>query len=627
MSKANRPVLQEFSLINSESFFKAVMDQSANLIVITDTKGNIQYVNERFRQLSKYSDEELIGQHTRISKSGEQPPEFYRNMWDLILSGKVFRGQFKNRAKDGSFYWVNTTITPLKDSDGTIKYFLAVSENITYQKVLDERFVIPVEFYKLLLKHLPHTGILITTENDLVSMAEGEVLSLLTVKNRVNAGHKTSDFLQEVGLGEINRHLPLVFKNKKMTTIGIELPHISLRIQLIPMADIDETTDHVMILFHDVSQYVKLLRESQSNQKRLETLFSNAGVGVAIIDKDGFFKKTNQTWNQLAKIENDDEVGKNIKEIVFNGDYLSLVQQMIDLEKGRIKSFRTEMRLQNVKSEPRWIDLSVSSMFDEKENDILFIAMAADIDDAKNAQNQLVERERLLDEMNRSKDKMFSILSHDLRNPFSSLIGFSEHIITNFDDLTPEQIRNFVSIIHNSAENTFALLENLLDWSRAQRGKIEWSPKSLSLDKVVDIAINQVSSAAEKKEIEIDNHVKKSIIAFFDPNMIGTVVRNLVSNAIKFSHRGSRISINAVLEKNRVIVSVVDTGKGIPSENIENIFKVGHIESAYGTENEPGTGLGLNLCKEFVSLNKGEIWVESQEGVGSTFYFSLPIVG
>ncbi len=151
MITPNKPDIQEFSLVNNESFFKAVIDQSANSILVTDTKGYILYANDRFLKLSKYSEKELLGSHTRINKSGEQPPDFYKNMWSQILEGKVFRGQFKNRAKDGSFYWVNTTITPLKDSMGIIKYFLSVSENITYQKILDERFASSIEFYKLLL--------------------------------------------------------------------------------------------------------------------------------------------------------------------------------------------------------------------------------------------------------------------------------------------------------------------------------------------------------------------------------------------------------------------------------------------------------------------------------------------
>ncbi len=456
-------------------------------------------------------------------------------------------------------------------------------------------------------------------------MADGEVLSLITIKNKINVGQKTSTFLNEVGLGELNNHLPLVFKNRKTTTVGIELHHISLRVQLIPFAVDDEAPGHVMILLQDISQYAKLLRESHSTQKRLETLFSNAAVGLAIIDKEGYLKKSNQTWDLLAGIISEADYSKNIKEIVYSVDYLPLIQQMIDLGKGRIKTFRTELRFMDQSKTPRWTDLSLSAMFDEKENDTLFIAIATDINDAKNAQNQLIERERLLDEMNRSKDKMFSILSHDLRNPFSSLIGFSEHIITNFDSLESEQIRNFVSIIHNSAENSFALLENLLDWSRAQRGKIEWQPETLPLEKVVRLAIDQVSTTAEKKEIMILNNINASLVAYFDPNMIGTVIRNLVSNAIKFSHRGSKIVIEAKIENNLIVVSVVDNGKGIPSGNIDKIFSIGHLESEYGTENEPGTGLGLSLCKEFVGINKGQIWVESEEGVGSTFSFTLPL--
>ena len=607
---------------SSTNFYKAVIDQSANLILLSDPSGVIIYVNERFQQLSKYSENELLGHHTRINKSGEQSALFYRNMWKTINDGKVFRGQFKNRAKDGSFYWLETTITPLKDKIGNIIAFLSVSENITYQNILDERYSISIEFYKRLIRHLPHTGIILTTDSDVVSLAEGEVISLLTLKTRLNIGQKSSLFFDEVGLGQLNKDIAQVFKENRLMTRTIEVLNFSFRIQLIPMPNVADTPNHVLVLLQDITEYTNLLRDSMSNQKRLEAMFSNAGAGVAILDRDGFFKQTNGTWDDL--IGHKIVYNLEIRDVVHSGDYLPLMKSMVELENGVIDSYRGEIRVVNKQKEVKWIDLSMTSMFDEKLNQQLMIIIATDIDEAKKSKAALIEREQLLEEMNRTKDKFFSILSHDLRNPFNSLVGFSEYILESFDTLKPQEIKDFVTIMRDSAENTLELLENLLDWSRSQQGKIEWHPKAIDVRKMSEIAIRQVSSASEKKEITIENRIDNAISAFFDPNMISTVIRNIVSNGVKFSNRGSKIIINSVVENDKVVLSFEDFGKGIPPENMEKLFKVGQLESESGTENELGTGLGLILCKEFVEINKGKIWVQSELGKGSTFFFSIP---
>ncbi|MGE5410090.1 MAG: ATP-binding protein, partial [Clostridiales bacterium] len=238
---------------------------------------------------------------------------------------------------------------------------------------------------------------------------------------------------------------------------------------------------------------------------------------------------------------------------------------------------------------------------------------------------EILERNsKELSELNASKDKLFSILAHDLRNPFSSLLGFSEFLSQNIDELSTDEIREFSGRIYSSLKKVLKLVENLLDWSRLQSGKFEFTPSGFDLCELIveAIDVNQVSSA--KKNIKVGFLNNSTVSVYADKNSIATVLRNLLSNAIKFSHHDSRIEVFLKDNSKDVEVSVKDFGLGISKENLEKLFKLDSSYTKQGTDMEKGTGLGLILCKEFVEKNGGKIWVESEIDKGSTFKFTIP---
>jgi signal transduction histidine kinase/ligand-binding sensor domain-containing protein len=242
----------------------------------------------------------------------------------------------------------------------------------------------------------------------------------------------------------------------------------------------------------------------------------------------------------------------------------------------------------------------------------------------KIAHNQLQISENNLKELNATKDKFFSIISHDLKNPFTSVLSISELMANNFSDTDPGDIQTGINKIHQTNKHIFELLENLLTWSKTQRGNITIERVKFNLSKIIETNINILKLAAEKKNIAIDYDSEQELCAVADREMISTVFRNLVNNAIKFTPQGKSIYISSFMNKEHVIVEVRDEGVGIAPEDQARLFRIDDKFKTPGTAGEKGTGLGLIICKEFVEKNGGTITVESSPGNGSIFRFTIP---
>ncbi|MCB2220649.1 MAG: tetratricopeptide repeat-containing sensor histidine kinase [Bacteroidetes bacterium] len=259
-----------------------------------------------------------------------------------------------------------------------------------------------------------------------------------------------------------------------------------------------------------------------------------------------------------------------------------------------------------------------------QQNQKLNIQLSLKNKQVEEQRKNMVSLNAELKDANNTKDKFFSIVAHDLKNPFNSLLMLSRLLLDDYDSFTNEERKQFISQINSSAENTYSLLENLLDWARTQSGKSEIIKEKINLSRLSEEAIKVLQPVARGKKITISSDVPTHLTAFADRNMIATVFLNLVSNAVKFTPQKGTIEVLACEKNNHIEVEINDSGVGISDKNIPKLFKPDEKFYTEGTEKEKGTGLGLILCKEFIEKNEGEIWVESQEGAGSQFCFSLP---
>ena len=270
------------------------------------------------------------------------------------------------------------------------------------------------------------------------------------------------------------------------------------------------------------------------------------------------------------------------------------------------------------------LEVSGSPILDDKGNIWASLVSFQDITERKHAEKALkITGDKLL-QLNLDKDRFISILGHDLKSPFNNILGFSEILTDEINSLNTDEIKEIAGNINKSAKITNKLLEDILMWARTQQGSIPFKPQNLSLSATCRNILEILNPSAYAKNITIYDSYVDNINVYADADMLKTVLLNLVSNAIKFTNSGGKITINAEQNSESVTISVSDNGIGIPAENMAKLFDISEVLTTKGTAGETGTGLGLLLCKEFVGKHGGKIRVESEEGKGSKFIFSLP---
>jgi signal transduction histidine kinase len=336
--------------------------------------------------------------------------------------------------------------------------------------------------------------------------------------------------------------------------------------------------------------------------------------------------------DELKELRKDMKAQRNRLEKIYNKmrtRTIDLFGRMVDLKKAK----RT-ISLQNEQLETQRYEIEHQRQSLEKtykkfrERTIDLFGKMVDLKKAKKTivlQNQELKKQRQkLDEINATKDKFFSIIAHDLKNPIAGFLELTDLLTENYDELSHNESKELISLMNKNSKHLFALLENLLHWSRAQTGNISFSPQLFKLNIAVDETVSLLKMNMESKKVVLINKIPDSLMVKADFNMLNTVLRNLISNAVKFSHPQKTIELGAKETDNHIEVFIKDQGVGVPESDQEKLFSIGHNIARNGTANEKGTGLGLLVCKEFIERHQGEIWLESKENQGTTFYFTLP---
>jgi len=361
----------------------------------------------------------------------------------------------------------------------------------------------------------------------------------------------------------------------------------------------------------------------QKSEEKYHSLVKYSPTGILFIDKNGFIIEVNQAMLDILGSTDENKTKS------FN-----LIEYQPIIDSGMANNLKKCLENNEIISDEclyfsywgKRIYLKYFFVPIKMENGVAthVLANIEDITSRKNVEIKMRESEQKLREVNLAKDKFFSIIAHDIKTPFNAILGFSELLKDDFDNFNNEEIRSFIKNINDAAEITYKLLENLLEWSRMQTGKMSITSENIDLSLVVNETISFLKPTAEKKFIQIHSEINYNTTAYADKNMITTVIRNLISNAIKFSFPNGLIKISAKTIDKFIEINVSDNGIGISPQDSSKIFKLDAYFKKEGTAKEQGTGLGLILCKEFVEKNGGWIWVESESGKGSSFKFTLP---
>ncbi len=362
----------------------------------------------------------------------------------------------------------------------------------------------------------------------------------------------------------------------------------------------------------------------RKSEQKYRSLFNNLDQGMAlhdiILNKSGEaidyrFVEANKSFEEITGLKQADIIGKTVLEVMPG------IEQAWIEKYGQVVATGKSLHYENYSSELKKHYEVVAYRPQVGQ----FAVIISDVTSRRLVEEQIKQKNEELAKLNTEKDKFFSIIAHDLRSPFNAFLGFTKLLDDELSTMTKENTQKIAMTMRKSASNLYNLLENLLEWSRMQQRLVPFTPEKIQLLQVVE-AIKQIAlEPAKIKEIELTFDIPGDISVFGDGNMLQSVIRNLVSNAIKFTPKGGRVSVSAKgTIDNGVEFSVKDTGIGMSPQMVADLFRLDVQTNRKGTENEPSSGLGLLLCKDFVEKHGGKLWVESEEEKGSTFCFTLP---
>jgi PAS domain S-box len=381
-------------------------------------------------------------------------------------------------------------------------------------------------------------------------------------------------------------------------------------------------------LIHSNLERKQDLETLDKEQYLMRTLMDNLPDHIYFKDLESRFIRVNIAQSKFLGLNDCDKaIGKSDYDFFTEAHArMAYDDEQTIIQTGQ--SMTKEERLVLANSPDSWVYATKLPIRNKEGKIIGTFGISREITERKLAEEEIKLKNELLQTINAEKDKFFSILAHDLKGPLSAFLGATQILAEEIQNMSFEEIKEITINMKESASNIYRLLENLLEWSRLKRGLLEFSPENLNVKQLIKTCIEVLKESARKKSIIIDYSFPDDIAVYADSRMMETVIRNLVSNAIKFTPIGGKVTVAAEKKSDQSIeIKIIDSGIGMTPELKGKLFLLNEKTSRKGTEGEPSTGLGLLLCKEFIGKHMGKIWVESEVGKGSVFSFILPGAG
>jgi PAS domain S-box-containing protein len=600
-------------------------------ITITDGAGNIIESNPIAETLLGISNEEQVkrtigGQEWRIIKSDGAPmlPSEFASVRALEQGQQVTNMEMGIVKEDNQTTWLNVSATPIPlegygvaivYNDITLRK-LAERENERKQKLLEDSQRIgkiggwEVNMDTQELKWTQEMYNIHEVDSTFFKPKVDQRFNFYTTETLPLVDKAMRQAIEQGGSYEVDSEIITAKGNRRS-------------VKAIGKVDLKER--RVFGLFQDITERKNTEEELRKVNAYLENLIDYANAPIIVWDAQFRITRFNHAFEFITGNTEAEVLGKSL-EILFPPE---LVENSMGLIRKTLTGERwktVEIQIQHRDKSVRTLLWNSATLFIPDSNvAVATIAQGQDITDRKIAEEALKNSEEKLLELNATKDKFFSIIAHDLKSPFNGILGFSDLLKDEARDMDIDSIVAYANIINSTAKQTFKLLENLLDWARLQQGGFHFESKTLSLNYIIRVGCEDLKYTADQKNITLINGIKNEIIITADERMVDSVIRNLISNAIKFTPKGGKIDVNAIVKNDRVEISVSDTGVGMTRETIDKLFKIETSFTSRGTENEKGSGLGLLLCKDFVEQHGGTICAESVLGKGSKLIFSIPL--
>ncbi len=616
---------REESLQSNEEKFRIITENSADAIFITDQQGKYTYINKAAAEMLGYSSEEIKSKTIADLAPPDKRKEYLEFFKQILSVGKGFT-EIELLKKDGNYISVDLNIVLLPDG-----FVYGSCRDISKRKKALTDLAESFQFNSQIINSIDQ-GVVVYDSNLRYSLWNAFMEKLTGIPALQVLGKKAIEifpFLEEAG----------VIKDIQRTLNGEIIDAIDFSFNLpdskksgwashknVPLRNVNGEITGVIGTVYDITER-KMLEESlKSTNERFVLATTAASISVWEHDFITDIIQIDDNFNKIYGItQNNYQIGINqFNELIHPDDFDIIkfnIEEAIKSDKNMYFEFRiirTDGNIRNISAYGRIVK-------DKTNKPVKFIGVNTDITDIKNAGLAIKENERLLLQLNADKDRFISILSHDLRSPFNNLLGLSDVLNENIRQLGIDEIEKLAEQIKKTTRSAFNLLEDLLMWAKTQQGRIPFNPQLISFRDVCMNILEPLNPLADAKVLTINFSAPDETNIFADIDMIKTVLRNLVSNAIKFTNTGGAINIIAEENSENITISVSDNGIGIAPGDLTKLFNISEVLSTKGTANEKGTGLGLLLCKEFIEKHKGKIWVKSEVGKGSDFIFTLPV--
>ncbi|MDP3148773.1 MAG: PAS domain S-box protein [Ignavibacteria bacterium] len=669
INKMKAKAENEAEKLRGQHAINLILKSAGEGIFGLDLDGNHTFVNPRAAELLGYTAEELIGKHSHslwhhTHPNGEPYEGKDCHIYETLRRGTSHAGEEYFWCKDGTGFPVNFSTTPMLEGTkvvGAVVTFRDITE--TKRAELEHKIIYEINHGVTTTANLDELLKLIHESLKRVLYAENIFIALHDpITGLFNFPYFVDKFdptPEPVAIGKsctalvfdtgkpllltqdlfdllVSRNEVELVGTNSPSWVGVPLKTPSKTIGVLVLQHYEEeniyTERDVKFLESVGSQIAIVIERKQaeitlSNERMLlRTIIDLIPDAIYVKDINGRKTLANPKEVLLSGLSSEKDVlGKtDIELFPERKEHGSEDEDQSVLQEGK-SILDIEGELVDKNGEVRWL-LGLKVPLRNAEGQIIgIVGLNHDITERKRAEEEIIKSNKQLSKTVAEKDKFFSIIAHDLRSPFSGFINLTQMMAEESESFSKDELTDFSKSMYDSASTVYKLLENLLEWAQMQKGTITFEPSEISLSDVVAFSLTTILQRAVQKGITIVNEVPENLRVYADEKMINTVLRNFLSNAVKFTKRDGKIIIRSKkIENDMVEVSVQDTGVGMLEKDVKRLFKMEEKVSSKGTDDEPSTGLGLLLCKEFVEKNGGKVWAESVKGEGSTFYFTVP---
>lgn len=539
----------------------------------------------------------------------------------------TYRLLFKNER----IKWINEICNTNFDQQGHPLRSFGTIQDITKYKLTEENFKRKEERINSLIEQFP-LAVAICQNNKFTILNQSgkrifriDTHSDLIGKSIFDVVHPDSKSLFSEKLESVNQGLnESTFESRLIRQDG---DSFDAEVTLIPTIFRGSAT--IQFIANDISRQKETENALRLTEEKFNYLSVNLSAVLWTIDLAGNITNISPAIVNLLGYQPSEVINLNISRFLTLESYAETFRRIVDRKayfKDWGKPALNKQILESVtkNGSKKWIETISYPVLDLENNLTGFTGICRDISERMKTENLLKENEARLNDLIATKDKFFSIIAHDLRIPFNGILGFLDLLDNQYEEIEDSEKRKFIRLIAENAQNTLTLLENLLEWSKSQTGKHSFQPTNQKLKPIIDNVVGTLTPVLNLKNLALNSIVPDDLEIFADNRMLMTILHNLISNAIKYSYSEGTIEIIALPKNDEIEITVSDIGIGMSEEFSRTLFRIDEHFSTPGTSNEKGSGLGLILCKDFIEMHNGKIWVESKPEKGSRFIFTIP---